>query len=78
MAEKNTQSSNEGYSLDVRVQLLSHYQYVQHWNGKIHMYRHTVMLAALKTGLLAPTGIQATLLNWSEVACNNEDGRIHY
>lgn len=41
------------------------------------MYRHTAMLAALKTGLLAPTGIQAALLNWSGVACNNKDTRIH-
>jgi len=47
------------------------------WNGEFILYRHTAMLAALKTGLLAPIGIQAALPGWSEVACNNKDARIH-
>ena len=41
------------------------------------MYRHTAMLAALKTGLLAPTGIQAALLNWLEVVCNNKRATLN-
>lgn len=35
------------------------------------------MLAALKTGLLAPTGIQAALPNLSGVVCNNKDATLH-